>query len=105
MARFPAALIAAIALTAAAPAHAQSADGYYHAVFEKAQAPGKLVSSEVVWTGQGNAMDAPVAGDVAKRVCATLARTVGAVTTFTAGGKPLSSDDLAYCNKSARKAK
>eukprot|EP01037_Dinobryon_pediforme_P012969 gene12969-13071_t len=108
MARILAALTVALALTTPAltsPAAAQSADGYYHAVLEKAPAPGKLVSSEVVWSGHDNMMDAPVAGDVAKRVCATLAQAVGTVTTFTAEGKGLSADELTYCNKHARKTK
>ena len=108
MARTLAALKLALpfALMIAGPAMAQSADGYYHAVMEKPAAPGShVVSSDVVWTANGTAYDASVSGDIPKRVCATLAQKTGTITGFTVEGKPLSADDLAYCNKHARKTK
>ena len=107
MARILATLTIALApaLALASPAAAQSTGAYYRAVLEKTAAPSRLISSEVVWYANANTMEAPVAGELPKQVCASLAHTVGAVTEFTVEGKALSTDDLAYCNKRARKAK
>ncbi|WP_353227904.1 hypothetical protein [Novosphingobium sp.] len=107
MARILAALTLAIApaLVLASPAAAQSSGLYYHAVLEKPATSSRLISSEVVWYATANTMEAPIAGELPKQVCATLAHTVGAVTEFTAEGKALSAEDLAYCNKRARKTK
>jgi len=46
---------------------------------------------------------APSADTGALRGCRELARQVGAVSTFGAASKPLSADQLAVCNESARK--
>lgn len=105
MTRILAALTVLAALATPTLATAQSADAFYHAELGTAKVPAKLVSSEVVWTGHDNVMEAPAAQDIAKRVCATLAQNVGTVSAFTAEGKALSADDMTYCNKHARKAK
>ena len=101
MTRFLAACTLAMAL--ATPVAAQASDMYYRATLEKPSAPNHLISSEVVWDGQGTVLQAGIAGDVAKRVCAALAQNVGTITEFTAEGKKLADDDMAYCNKHARK--
>jgi hypothetical protein len=109
MARNVFAGILALALTGpvlAGPAAAQSSGAYYHAVVEKPAAPGsRVISSDVVWSASGDAYDAPVAGDIPKRVCATLAQKAGPIVAFTAENSALSAEDLAYCNKHARKMK
>ncbi len=103
MARILSALILALAVTS--PAAAQSSGAYYSATLEAPTAPNKIISSEVVWSAHANVLEAPISGDVARRVCAVLAQKVGTITQFTADGKALSSDDMGYCNKHARKAK
>lgn len=94
-----------ILLALAIPAPALAADGFYHAVLKAGTAPLTLISSEVVWHGHENVLEANEAGDVAKRVCATLAQNTGALTEFSAGGKALTTDELDACNKHARKPK
>lgn len=103
MARFVSGCIVLLAL--AIPAGAQADDAFYHAVLKGGAAPATLVSSEVVWHGHDAVMEAGQAGDIAKRVCATLAQNVGAVGEFTAGGKALTTEELDACNKHARKPK
>ena len=103
MVRFVSGCIALLAL--AGPVSAQADDMFYHAVLKAGTAPATLVSSEVVWHGHDNVMEAVQAGDIAKRVCATLAQNVGAVGEFTAGGKALTTEELDTCNKHARKPK
>lgn len=103
MARFVSGCIVLLALAAPVAAHAD--DAYYHAVLKAGTAPATLVSSEVVWHGHDNVIEAGQAGDIAKRVCATLAQSTGAMGEFTAGGKALTTEELDACNKHARKAK
>ena len=103
MARFVTAFTAMSLL--ASPAAAQTSDAYYRATLEKPVAPNKIISSDVLWSAHDNVLEATIVGDVAKRVCAVLAQNVGAITAFSAGGTPLSTDDLGYCNKHARKSK
>lgn len=98
-----------IALTAiffvASPAAAQTSDAYYRATLERPVAPTKVISSDVLWSAHDNVLEAPIVGDVAKRVCAVLAQNVGTITAFSAGATTLAADDLGYCNKHARKTK
>jgi hypothetical protein len=101
MTRFLAACTLVLAI--ATPAAAQSAGAYYRATLEKPAAPAHVISSEVVWYAHGNVLEAGIAGDTAKRVCAVLAQNVGTITEFSAEGKKLEVEDLAYCNKHARK--
>lgn len=103
MARFVTACI--VLLAAASPAAAQTSGSYYHAVLKAGAAPHDVVSSEVVWHGHDNMLDAPEAGDVAKRVCAILAQRIGAIAQFSAGGKDMTADEMEYCNKHARPTK
>ena len=103
MSRFLTALTAMFVLSS--PAAAQSAESYYRATLQAASAPGKVISSDVLWAAHDNVLEAPMTGDVARRVCAVLAHNVGPITAFQADGKPISVEDLGYCNKYARKTK
>lgn len=89
-------------LAAALPTFASADTGYYHATLEKPARTQNVVMSEVVWQVHDTSADAPRAGDIDKRVCAVLAQQLGKVVDFSAGGKALSADDMAYCNKHAR---
>lgn len=84
---------------------AETPAAYYRATLEKPSAPHEIISSDVLWYGHDNVLEASAASDIDKRVCAVLAHNVGPVTAFSAAGKPLSSDELVYCNQHARKSK
>ncbi len=92
---------AAASLSAAIPAIAASA-GFYQAELAAAPAKASFVAKNMVWNCAGTACAA--ASRSPSRpviVCGALARQVGPLTAFAAGGTTLTSDELARCNKSA----
>jgi len=86
-------------------AHAAPNGPYYHAVLAAGTAPDTIVSSDVIWQGQGHELTANEAGYRAPMVCAELAQNVGTIANFTAEGVALPADKLDFCNKHARKTK
>jgi len=102
----PIAAVAALALTALSlgtaisPAPAQAAEGaYYRAeLTAPATTTGQTVAGGLVWKCADTACAAPRGTSRPAIVCARLAKEVGAVSTFTAGGKALEAEDLARCN-------
>jgi hypothetical protein len=101
----PLAVVAALAWTtlsigaAVTPTPAQAAEGaYYRAELIAPAATGQALAGGLVWKCAETACAAPKGTSRPAIVCARLAREVGAVSTFTAGGKALEAEDLARCN-------
>jgi len=101
----PLAIVAALAWTtltigtAIAPAPASAAEGaYYRAELTAPAATGHALAGGLVWKCAETACAAPKGTSRPAIVCARLAKEVGQVTNFTAGGKALEAEDLARCN-------
>ena len=103
----PAAIVIAAAYTtltfgaAITPSPAQAASvPFYHAELSAPVAKSKArpIASGTVWKCAENACTAGEASSRPAIVCARLAKEVGPLTSFTAGGKTLEADDLARCN-------
>ncbi|GGD86829.1 hypothetical protein GCM10011515_02900 [Tsuneonella deserti] len=101
----PAAVVAALAWTtlsigaAVSPTPAEAADGaYYRAELVTATTASRPVVGGMAWNCAGNACAAAKGTSRPAVVCARLAKEVGALATFTAGGKALEAEDLARCN-------
>jgi hypothetical protein len=101
----PIAIVAALAWTtltigaAVSPAPAQAAEGaYYRAELTAPAASGQTLAGGLVWQCAETACAAPKGTSRPAIVCARLAKEVGPVSTFTAGGKSLEAEDLARCN-------
>jgi hypothetical protein len=102
----PLAIVAALAWTTltigatVSPAPANAAEGaYYRAeLTAPAATPGHTLAGGLVWKCAETACAAPKGTSRPAIVCARLAKEVGPVTNFTAGGKALEAEDLARCN-------
>ena len=104
MNRFYAVAAAAAATLALTPAasFAQTGRGYYAATPATAPAKASLVTRSTIWkcdagictAGKANARD-PI-------VCELVAREVGTLTAFSAGGAAFDAEALAKCNTKAR---
>ena len=101
----PIAAIAALAWTsltigaAISPAPAQAAEGaYYRAELTAPASTSQALAGGLVWKCADTACAAPKGTSRPAIVCARLAKEVGQVSTFTAGGKALEAEDLARCN-------
>ena len=101
----PLAIVAALAWTtlsigtAVSPSAAQAAEGaYYRAQLSAPAASTNAVAGGLVWKCAETNCAAPKGTSRPAIVCARLAKEVGEVATFTAGGTSLEADDLARCN-------
>src|SRR5690348_1937856 len=101
----PLAIVAALAwttlsiVTAVSPSAAQAAEGaYYRAQLSAPAASTNAVAGGLVWKCAETNCAAPKGTSRPAIVCARLAKEVGEVATFTAGGKALEAEDLARCN-------
>ena len=102
----PLAIVAALAWTtlsigaAVSPAPANAAEGaYYRAeLTAPATSAGHTLAGGLVWNCAETACAAPKGTSRPAIVCARLAKQVGDVATFTAGGKALEAEDLVRCN-------
>jgi hypothetical protein len=101
----PVAAVAALAWTALSigtaisPAPAQAAEGaYYRAELTAPATNGHAVVGGLVWKCADTACAAPKGTSRPAIVCARLAKQVGEVSNFTAGGKAFEAEDLARCN-------
>ena len=96
------ALLLPIAALAVPPSPAAATAPHYRAEPAAPPAAERLVVRDLVWkcgpagcvTGKSNSRPATD--------CAALAREVGALRSFSAGGRPLSGDELEKCNARAR---
>lgn len=93
--------VAAAALTATAPVHAQTG-GYYTASLATAPAKTKLVTRSTIWTCDGTTCTAPKAGSRDAIMCELVVRQTGALTGFTAGGTAFDAEALSKCNSRAK---
>jgi len=85
--------------TAITPTPAGAAEGaYYRAELSAPAAKTNAVAGGLVWKCAETNCAAPKGTSRPAIVCARLAKEVGTVSTFTAGGKALEAEDLARCN-------
>lgn len=101
----PIALFGALAWTtltigaAVSPAPAHAGEGaFYRAELAAPAAEPSAVAGGLVWKCSKSTCAAGKGTSRPAIICARLVREVGAVTTFTAGGKPLEAAELARCN-------
>ena len=85
----------------AGTAHAQTG-GYYVAVPAQAPTHASLVTRETPWTLQGSAYVAARAPERDATLCDAVARSTGALSSFTVGGHAYDADALAKCNAHAK---
>ena len=94
LALLAASLVAATALPTAAGA---AAGGYYVATPAAQPARDSVMTRATVWHRQSAALVADRAGERPQVMCELLARSVGELTAFSAGGTALEADKLAKC--------
>ena len=85
----------------ATTAHAQ-APGYYVAVPAVQPTRASMMTRATPWQLRANAYVAAKAPERDAVLCEMVARTTGALASFTAGGKAFDADQLAKCNAHAK---
>jgi hypothetical protein len=91
--------VAILSMSAAAePAFAAA---HYRAEPAAAPMADRFVLRDLVWTRSGGAFEAGQSKSQPRTVCASLAKQVGALKSFSIGGTPVSSGDLEKCNARA----
>ncbi|TPG20368.1 hypothetical protein EAH87_07610 [Sphingomonas koreensis] len=76
--------------------------GYYAAIPAAAPAKASLVTRDTLWSCTGGTCVAPKAGERPEVMCERVAKSVGKLTAFTAGGEALDADALDKCNAKAK---
>lgn len=99
MNRFALAALALLALPAAATAQV---DGYYVAVPSTVPTKPGLMTHATYWSLKNGAYVAQRASERDTVMCELVARNVGTLTSFTAGGNAYDADALAKCNTKAK---
>jgi hypothetical protein len=94
------ALFALLAFAAAAPASA--AGVHYRAQPAAVPADARLIVRDIVWRCGDGGCTAPRNGSRAEIVCASLARELGTLASFSAGGRSFDAAALENCNRRAR---
>jgi len=96
--------VAAIAAAAAvSPLAAQArVAAYYTATPTAAPAETNYVIRDTIWSCNGGTCIAGKAGDRPQFVCERIAKSVGKLESFSAGGEALDPDALAKCNAKAK---
>jgi hypothetical protein len=92
--------VLALALSAA-PAVAAP---HYQADPVAKPASARFAAKEIVWRCDDSGCSAGKGNSRPALVCAAVARQIGALRSFSAGGRPLAADELAKCNSRARGA-
>ncbi|MGN6278300.1 MAG: CC_3452 family protein [Sphingomonas sp.] len=99
-------MLSLAAVTAAAmvsPVAAQArVAAYYTATPAAAPSEASLVTRNTLWSCTGGTCVAPQAADRPQFVCERIAKSVGKLDAFTAGGEALDPDALAKCNAKAK---
>ena len=96
-------LAAVAAAVFMSPATAQArVSGYYTATPVAAPAEASYVTRNTIWSCDSGTCVAQKAADRPQFVCERIAKSVGKLDTFTAGGEALDADALAKCNAKAR---
>jgi len=96
-----AALAGAAALVSPAVAQARGAT-YYIATPAAAPAQASYVTRNALWSCNAGVCTADKAADRADFVCQRIAKSVGKLESFSAGGSALDADALAKCNAKAK---
>ncbi|MGN6375714.1 MAG: CC_3452 family protein [Sphingomonas sp.] len=96
-----AAAVAALSFPAAA-AQAQPRGVYYVAMPSAAPASDSFVTRDTIWSCNDHACVADKAADRADVMCQRVAKQLGKLDSFTAGGNALDAEALARCNSHAR---
>lgn len=99
------AVLASAALLAAAGASAQTVRTYYVATPAAAPAKDRLMTRATPWRLQNGAFVAAQAPERDLVLCQLVAKDVGELSAFSAGGKAFDADALAKCNAKASVAK
>lgn len=86
------------ALTAAAVPASAAGGAFYSAEIASPAKAGKFVSKGIVWSCEGTSCGAGRGTSRPLIICASLAKEVGEVKSFTANGKAFEADELARCN-------
>jgi hypothetical protein len=105
MIRFTALAAAAVAtavLLSPIAADAQAPSGFYIATPVAKPASANIITNSTLWTWQDTAYTASHAPERANILCELVVKRVGALTSFTAGGKSFDADALAKCNARAK---
>lgn len=87
------------ALTAR-PALAQN-PAYYRAEFVRPAPAVQMVERDLLWSCEGQTCSAAQSNSRDAIICSTLARRLGALRSFSAGGKTFDDRQLANCNRRA----
>lgn len=103
MFRFAALAAAALAFVAPVAADAQGPAGFYVATPVAKPAATSLITNSTLWTWQDTAFTANHAPERPNIVCELVVKRVGALSSFSAGGKAFDADALAKCNARAPK--
>ena len=98
---FGAALVVGSTVIGATDAQAQTS-GYYVAVPVERPTRASLVTRETPWRLSGNAYIAARAPERDAALCDAVARSAGALASFTVAGKGYDADQLAKCNAHAK---
>jgi hypothetical protein len=96
------ALLFAILTLGAAAGPALASGVHYRVVPVTAPAEVRLIVRDIVWRCGGSGCTAPQNGSRAEIVCASLAREIGALASFSAGGRVFDAAQLENCNRRAR---
>ena len=93
-------LVPTVLLVSASAAPA-AGNGYYRATFAEPVARTQLIAKELLWSCAGDACTAAASNSRPAIVCSTLARSVGPLLAFSAGGVPFDTAALQKCNSAA----
>ncbi|HEX7655558.1 MAG TPA: hypothetical protein VF404_01035 [Sphingomonas sp.] len=97
-----AALLGSAVLLSPTALHAQQPAGYYTATPIAAPTEASLITRDTLWSCGGGVCVAKKAPDRAEVICERIAKGVGKLQSFSAGGEALEADALAKCNARAK---
>jgi len=95
------AILASAALLASAGVSAQAPAGYYVATASTTPTKARLMTRDTPWQVRDGVLVAARSNDRESILCPLLAREVGALTSFTVGGKAYDAEALDKCNAKA----
>ena len=98
-----AAALASAALLSPVAAAAQGPAGFYIATPVAKPASSTIITNATLWTWQDTAYTASHAPERPNILCELVVKRVGALSSFSAGGKAFDADALAKCNARAPK--
>lgn len=96
---FAAAALVATTLIVAPQAEAASKANYYKVELSQAPAAPKKIIRGVFFNCEGTSCSAPLASSAPRNVCVTVARELGAISSFKAGSRDFDAAEVASCNE------